>query len=103
MTHPLLSDAVVEAVRADMLDSAENGIEHLSDVAIWACKAAKDALTDAGYVVVPKEPTEAMVAAYFEADDLYGEHRAAMQRQGGGWLQLPAFMWKAMLTAAEGA
>lgn len=102
MTHPLLSDAVVEGVKSGMTETtwafiekgrrpggfpmdAEGNFLGWSD---WLGKHLAPqilkALADAGYVVVPREPTQEMLMAA-AMDDAYD------------------FGWEAMLAAAEGA
>lgn len=76
MTHPLLSDAVVKALIEIWVEQWFDLTE--GDGPLWtdffgdAKKTLEDvfkALTDAGYVVVPKEPTETMIVRDQEAFD----------------------------------
>ena len=55
-----------------------------------AAQAMVDALTKAGYAIVPREPTEAMIAAYLE---LYSTNPAFVDVGTGDY-------WRAMIDAA---
>lgn len=62
----------------------------------WAAQAALQAIHDAGFAVVPREPTEAMFEAGFDATwvELHpGEHPDDVNN--------PAVCWRAMLSASQ--
>ncbi len=62
----------------------------------WAAQAALQAIHDAGYAVVPSEPTEAMFEAGFDATSVElhpGEHPDDVNN--------PAVCWRAMLSASQ--
>ena len=60
------------------------------------------AITEEGYVIVPREPTEGMCQAYFNArDNTWPNQRELAKQQGEGWLSMPAWIWAAMISKAE--
>jgi hypothetical protein len=53
-----------------------------------------------GWVLVPREPTEAMWNAFFEArDTIFPAQMKAKRAEGRGWDGLPAVVWNAMIAA----
>lgn len=101
MTHPL-----TEAIAMAMQDAGERPYKNdlrarrmSDDFAAILATAAIEAIKDAGYAVVPVEPTEAMrQAAWVDAEascSIYGDE-ARLSPRGA------AVVYRAMIQAAEG-
>ena len=89
-------------------DSVEQAIALTLDVIGCGMRAAAAALNAAGYAIVPREPTEAMLQAAAPALKEVDAYVAEMQLRGRGPITYqdgkpPLYhAWQAMVTAAEG-
>lgn len=96
---PLMTDearrAAVEAGRERAIGHAELTLRQLiPSIAEAAIETYEARLAELGYVMVPKEATEAMISAAsvtgrLDAEDSFGDERGARE------------VWSAMLAAAE--
>ena len=83
---------------ADQMDPirSSNGTDDGQEAYLFAAEIALQAIHDAGFAVVPREPTEAMFEAGFDATSVElhpGEHPDDVNN--------PAVCWRAMLSASQ--
>jgi hypothetical protein len=95
--------------RMSMTDQPPSPREVLADELRGGYRAADkllEALRSRGYVVVPREPTEAMIAAFDGAHGEMAYHERGYHDGDSGWIEwmsdAASVAWRAMIDAANG-